>query len=202
MTILALEFSSPIRSVAVVSQGACLARVSERMGKSTGLALADQALRECGLPPSAIERLVVGLGPGSYAGVRSALAIVQGWQLAQNTPVAGVSSMEVLAETARAEGLRGPWTLVIDAQRNELYRALYDLSETESRCVERLRIVPAASVAGEPNLLGPMSPRFLAPGAEILARLGSDRAAGPAESLEPVYLREASFVKAPPPRHY
>lgn len=208
MIILALEFSSAVRSVAIVENETCRARISENFGKSTGMALIGQLLRESGLAPSNIDRLAIGLGPGSYAGVRSALAIAQGWQLARHAEVVGISSAELLAETAKEEGLRGEWPLALDAQRNEVYRAKYLLTGQAAQLLEPLRIVPAAELIRESQLLGPEANRWhpqarqIFPSAEILARLAATRASVPAEELEPIYLRETTFIKAPPTKNY
>ena len=101
--------------------------------------------------------------------------------------------------------------IVIDAQRNEFYVAKYELSANLCREVEVLKLVPAEQVqhlclAGE-RVLGPeVAARFagaqdLYPQAPVLGRLAVGRAdfvAG--EKLEPIYLRQADFKKAPPSR--
>ena len=89
MTILALEFSSGQRSVAVVRRhaGDASFAVSEAVetgagGTTRAFAMIQSALREAQLEREQIEVLAVGLGPGSYTGIRVALSIAQGWQLA------------------------------------------------------------------------------------------------------------------------
>ena len=54
-----------------------------------------------------IECIVVGLGPGSYTGIRGAIALAQGWQLASGVKLLGVSSVEGIAAQAQAEGIHG-----------------------------------------------------------------------------------------------
>ena len=81
MKILALEFSSPQRSVAVVHAGAdaaprCLGEAIETGGHITNpLGLVEDALRHTELDRTQIECLAVGLGPGSYNGMRLAIAL-------------------------------------------------------------------------------------------------------------------------------
>ena len=88
MTILAIEFSSLQRSVAIVRGGAgpgasAISEAVETGADGTGaFGLIQSALREAGLERGEVETLAVGLGPGSYTGIRVALAIAQGWQLA------------------------------------------------------------------------------------------------------------------------
>ena len=50
-----------------------------------------------------IEVLAVGLGPGSYTGIRVAISIAQGWQLARGVKLLGIGSAECLAAQAQAE---------------------------------------------------------------------------------------------------
>jgi tRNA threonylcarbamoyl adenosine modification protein YeaZ len=213
MKIVALEFSANERSVAVAEkQGDGSTRLLSSLRKSdfrgvTGLSLIDRALNEAKVEPSEITRITVGLGPGSYTGVRSAIAIAQGWQLGRNVELVGIKSVDCLAEQARSLGDYGLVTIVIDAQRQELYVARYRVEETGVTEVEGLRIAPTSEVRGTDLIIGPEATkhfpdaRNLAPSAEILAHLAAQTinfTSG--EQLEPIYLRESSFVKAPVPR--
>jgi tRNA threonylcarbamoyl adenosine modification protein YeaZ len=206
MNILALEFSSPQRSVALVgADRQVLAVISEQHGKMTGVAMLESALALASFTPEKIGLVAVGLGPGSYTGIRSAIAIAQGWQLAHGVPVAGVSSMSVLAEEARASGRRGDFRFVIDAQRGEVYTALYRLTDFGPQPLEDMHI---SSPEPWRNTIGPEASK-LVPGAETLfpsavtlASLARQEQPLAAEELQPIYLRESSFVKAVPPRRY
>jgi tRNA threonylcarbamoyl adenosine modification protein YeaZ len=217
MNILALEFSSPQRSVAVVRGGAeagprCLGEAIETGARSTNaLGLVEDALRQAQLDRAQIECLVIGLGPGSYNGMRLAIALAQGWQLARPIKLLGISSAECLAAQAQAEGIFGRVETVIDAQRNELYLAGYELSSQARREIEPLRLGTLAEAQARQQagatLIGPEvtkwfpTGRVLFPRAATLGQIALDRTdfvAG--ERMEPIYLRETRFVKAPPPR--
>ena len=84
MTILALEFSSEQRSVAIVRgrAGDAASVISEVVETGAGGTMAFEmiqaALREAKLEREQIEVLAIGLGPGSYTGIRVALSIAQG----------------------------------------------------------------------------------------------------------------------------
>lgn len=215
MKILAFEFSSDQRSVVLAELGdraQILAEAAVSGVRATPvLALVDDLLRTAALSREDIEAIVVGLGPGSYTGIRIAIATAQGWQLARGVKLLGISSVDALAARAQSVGLRDRVGVAIDAQRGEFYLANYDLAGSERRVVEPLRLVPRGDIeqrlaAGEgivgPDLPQPSLPaRALFPHAADLARLAvgrNDFVDG--EKLEPVYLREVSFVKAPPPR--
>jgi tRNA threonylcarbamoyl adenosine modification protein YeaZ len=218
MKILALEFSSPQRSVAVLSadaRGGVLA-ASEVVEAAPGntmkpLGMIESALKEAGLEREQIECLAVGLGPGSYNGIRVAIALAQGWQLASGVKLLGVSSAECVAAQAQADGLVGKLSVVIDAQRGEFYLAGYELDADGRRETSPLRLtsrdeVQARERAGE-LLIGPEvvrwfpNGRVVFPRAAMLDQLAQGRedfTSG--EKLEPLYLRETQFVKAPRPR--
>jgi tRNA threonylcarbamoyl adenosine modification protein YeaZ len=217
MKILALEFSSPQRSVTVVHGLAdagplCLGEAMETGARSANaLGLVEDALRQAQLDRAQIECLAVGLGPGSYNGMRLAIALAQGWQLARPVKLLGISSAECLAAQAQAEGIFGRVEVVIDAQRNEFYLAAYDLSLQTRREIEPLRLATLADVQARQQagglVIGPEvtrwfpGSRLLFPRAATLGQLARDRTdfvAG--ESLQPIYLRETRFVKAPPRR--
>jgi tRNA threonylcarbamoyl adenosine modification protein YeaZ len=212
MKILALEFSSPQRSVAVVQSHSQTSELIESgAGASAPLTMIEEVLRNAELERDQIECVAVGLGPGSYTGIRAAIAIAQGWQLARGVKLLDISSAEVIAAQAQAEGVTGRVNVVIDAQREEFYLATYEIGSERYHEFESLRIGTTTEMreceqSGE-LLIGPEATRWFPAGKIIFPRaatLGklainrSDFVAG--EKLEPIYLRETKFVKAPPPR--
>jgi tRNA threonylcarbamoyl adenosine modification protein YeaZ len=132
MKILALEFSSTQRSVAVVQPGRAEEVIEAGSQGPNALGMIAEALRASGLVREQIECLAIGLGPGSYTGIRSAIALAQGWQLALGTRLLGISTVECLATQAREEGYAGKVTIAIDAQRSEFYLASYDLDARDA----------------------------------------------------------------------
>jgi len=217
MKILAIEFSSSQRSVAVVQgrpedASPASAEVVESGGRATrAFGMIEEALRAAQVEREQVECLAIGLGPGSYTGIRAAIALAQGWQLAREIKILGLSSVDTIAAQAQAEGVTGRVAVVIDAQRGEFYLAGYDLSaagwrETQALCLATRAQVQAAGSSGA-LLVGPdvaegfPGARVMFPRAATLGRLAlgrSDFMAG--EAVEPLYLRETAFVKAPPPR--
>jgi tRNA threonylcarbamoyl adenosine modification protein YeaZ len=217
MKILAVEFSSERRSVAVADRRdrndvavlglACEARVQQTLA----LTMVEQALASAGIEREAIDCIAVGLGPGSYTGIRASISLAQGWQLARGTNLLGIGSVECLVAQAQSQGVRGAASFVIDAQRGEFYLARYEVSAAKVRVAENLRIVSRDEIrrrleAGD-AVLGPEAARWfsgakdLFPDAATLARLTAQRTDFvPGEKLEPIYLREVQFVKAAPPR--
>ena len=205
MTILALEFSSAQRSVALARDGVVLAEAMEAGGYrvTNAFGLIEKVLAQAKISREEIQVIAVGLGPGSYTGIRAAIAIAQGWRLARGVKLLGVSSVECLAAQAQAGKIFGRVNVVVDAQRGEFYLATWEISGTSRTETTPLKIVPAAVIearkaAGE-ICFGPEMELILFPSAATVARLAAGRmdfVAG--ETLEPIYLREASFVKAAP----
>ena len=175
------------------------------------LGLVEQALREAALEREQIDCIAIGLGPGSYTGIRCAIALAQGWQIARSINLLGVSSIECLAFQAQRAGIYGRVNLVVDAQRNEFYLAAYEIDKTQHHEVEPLHLASRAEIERRVSegqiILGPeMNDHFAAgqslfPHAATLGELALRRTDFvPGEKLEPIYLRETNFVKAPLPR--
>ncbi len=204
MTMLALEFSSDRRTVAVVRDGALMAEaVFEGAVRTPIFQLIGDALKQAGVPQADVDTLVVGLGPGSYTGVRLAIAVAQGWQLATGVRVMGVNSLETLASLMGPTRVR----LAIDAQKTEcaVAEAEGGLLVTPVRLIANTEL--AADLQGGERIVGPDVLRLLGggelayPTAAGAAQLAVQRGVEmPGASLSPVYLRAASFAKAPPAR--
>lgn len=217
MKILAIEFSSPHRSVAVVEGSTrtiptVLGMATETAGRNThAIALVESALQQAAIEREAIECLAVGLGPGSYTGIRAAISLAQGWQLARGVKLLGISSVECLAFQAQADAFFGRVTCVIDAQRNEFCLATYEIQPQSMKLIEPLHLAGSEETqrrqaTGE-RLIGPEISRWFAevpdifPDAATLGRMALLRAdSARNEALDPIYLRETDFVKPPPSR--
>ena len=76
-------------------------RTSPRTLNAFGLI--ETALGQAQIEREQIDCLAVGLGPGSYTGIRAAISIAQAWQLARNVRVLGVGSVECFALQAQAD---------------------------------------------------------------------------------------------------
>ena len=126
MKILALEFSSHERGIAVLDgqevRGFAIDR-TERGARC--FELITRVLEEARLFPADIKCVAVGLGPGSFGGIRTAIAIAQGWQLARGVKLLGVNSADAIARRLRsaAPSFTGVANIVCDAQRGDVFAA-------------------------------------------------------------------------------
>ena len=113
MLILAFDTATDVATSALVDDGEVL---GERISRAvTLLEDVDALLRQAGARTGNLDGLAVGIGPGSFTGVRIGLATARGLSFGLDLPVAGVSTLAALA--AGAPGA----TPVIDARRREVF---------------------------------------------------------------------------------
>jgi tRNA threonylcarbamoyladenosine biosynthesis protein TsaB len=150
----------------------------------------DALLRAADVNAQDLEALVVGIGPGSFTGVRMGLAAVRGLALSLGIPVAGVSTLGALAAGAPDA------VPLIDAKRHELFLerdgeivALPAAAfEAPGRvCVGDGAVRYREHLEGTGAEVPPDDSELHLPRARFHAQLARDF--GPAERVEPVYVR-------------
>ncbi len=128
--LLALDTSSP-QIVAAVHDGTRVLGSAERTGaQAHGELLAvvvGDALAAAGVRPGELAGVAVGIGPGPFTGLRVGIVTGRVMGLALGLVVGGVCSLDALAWQARDRGqVDGPFAVVTDARRREVYVASYD----------------------------------------------------------------------------
>ncbi len=189
MLTLAFDTATATATSALVDDGEVL---GERVSRAQSLLEdVDALLRQAGAHPSELDRLAVGIGPGSFTGVRIGLAVARGLALSLDVPGAGVSTLAALA--AGAPGALA----VIDAKRREVF-AIVD-GEPRALAPAELQLAPGTVCIGDGAIRyrdlfeerGAVVPaaddeRHL-PRARFHAALAGE--AGPVDEIEPLYLR-------------
>jgi tRNA threonylcarbamoyladenosine biosynthesis protein TsaB len=186
---LAFDTATAVATSALVDGDEIL---GERVSRAqTLLEDVDALLRQAGAHPSDLDELAVGLGPGSFTGVRIGLAVARGLALSLDVPGAGVSTLAALA--AGAPGA----VPVVDAKRREVFTLL----DGEPRVLAPLELPLGEgavcvgdgarryrSVLEERGAVVPPDDdeRHL-PRARFHAALAGEP--GPVDELEPLYLR-------------
>ena len=179
-TIFAFDTATSIATCAIVRDGDTVgeARTQARLV----LAAADELVRGAGLRPGDLDGIVVGAGPGSFTGIRIGLATARGLALGLGLPAAGVSTLRAFA------GGRP----VIDARRGEVFSDGPVVARPEELAVEGQRLVGDGAVryravfeaAGAD--VPPDDDPVHVPSAALLVEFAEF---GPADGLEPVYVR-------------
>jgi tRNA threonylcarbamoyladenosine biosynthesis protein TsaB len=185
MLILAFDTATDVATSALVRDGDVL---GERTGRAVSvLADADELLRAAGCATGDLDLLAVGTGPGSFTGVRIGLAAARGLALALDLPVAGVSTLDVLA--AGAPGA----VPVIDAKRREVFTEAGALTP-DALAVEAGRVYVGdgalryrEEIEARGGVVPPDDDARHVPRARFHALLARD--GRPADEVEPNYVR-------------
>ncbi len=127
MKLLTIDTSTNVCSVALTYDGEVTAEYLLNQGKTMSgrlLECVDVVLDGAGLTVAALDGFGVALGPGSFTGLRIGVATVKGLAMATGKPVAGFSSLAMLAMNLPCVSF--PVCPMFDARKGEVYTALYD----------------------------------------------------------------------------
>jgi tRNA threonylcarbamoyladenosine biosynthesis protein TsaB len=127
------ESSSRRGSVALLEGDrliACLSHEEPNSHAELLLPLLERLLAEAGWPKSSLDRLGVGVGPGSFMGLRAGIALAEGLSVGLERPLIGVGSLRAMAYGALQEHM-GPCCALLDARRGELFAAVYSTQGLE-----------------------------------------------------------------------
>jgi len=188
MRILAFDTATPATTVALSGVGnvVCTARddppPGERPGHATRLLpLTAMVMERAGVGWDGVDRIAVGVGPGTFTGLRIGIATARALARARSIPLVGVSTLQSLA----LAGPRAPVTLsrqdpggtiagldvvlaVLDARRGEVFAASWRMDEVEG--FETALLLPRAFAPEMlAELVTPLGPTTLAIGDGALA---------------------------------
>jgi len=175
------------------------------------LPMVDDILTQAGIARSELSGIAYGCGPGSFTGIRIAASVMQGIAMALNIPVAGVSSLQAIAQAVFKQTDAQQVMAVMDAHMGEVFWAIYQrqsdlccLSGNErvgspAECLVQMQDFSGV-VAGDGLTLPDFSHvsqqwADIQPQADIMLQLARplwlNGAFGTAEEHPPVYLRDS-----------
>ncbi len=158
MLILAFETSAKAGSVALMEQGFLLGESYTNTGlthSQTVMTMAEDLLKSCGKAPADVDAVAVAAGPGSFTGVRIGVAAAKGFAWGADLPCYGVSTLEAMALGLGAyDGYVLP---VMDARREQVYTALFSVTEGKLQRLTEDRAISLKELAEEiKNLAKPI----------------------------------------------
>jgi len=215
MNILALDTSMGACSAAVLRSANGTRRLhalQAEMPRGHAEALmpmVDEVLAEAEIAPGELDLIAATVGPGSFTGVRIAIAAARGLALVTSAKLYGTDSLTVMARAARLASAtpEGPFAVAVDARRDMIYFGLYDedgrrldgpllvAPEDAARLLpERLHVAIGSSAqaladaaVARGHVIEAALPT-LQPSAEALAEIALESGETSA-SLRPLYLR-------------
>ena len=126
MTILALEASGIVASVAIVKDNILLAEYTinhKRTHSKTLMPMLDELRSRLDMDLSEIDAIAVAAGPGSYTGLRISSATAKGLGMALNKPIISIPTTEGIAYNLW--GASGYIVPIADARRSQVYTGVY-----------------------------------------------------------------------------
>ena len=140
--ILCIETGTDICSVGIARDGELMSLRESDQGRDHAKQVAvfvDELLRETGVKPDELDAVAVGMGPGSYTGLRIGVSFAKGLCYGLNIPLLAVGSLEALTDVAIKDYEAGiiqveGWDEallcpMVDARRMEVYTRIFN-----SRC--------------------------------------------------------------------
>lgn len=135
MTIINIETSGRICSVALTMDGALELQLDDREGMQHANKLApfvDRCMAELARKEIKPDAVAVSIGPGSYTGLRIGLSLAKGLAFSLQVPLIGVDTLKILAVKAMFSSMNWDATEIlvpmVDARRMEVFTAAYDFA--------------------------------------------------------------------------
>ncbi len=126
-SLLVLDASSSLCSVALQVNGVHYHITEEQPRRHAQrlLPMVDELIQQAGISKTSLNGIAYGRGPGSFTGIRIAASVMQGIALALNIPVAGISSLQAVAQAALLQNDAMSVMAIMDAHMGEVFWGHY-----------------------------------------------------------------------------
>ncbi len=191
--ILALDTSHEHGIVALLSHDAVLAHkaLTDKMSHGTAIIGAIEEVL-AGVEPRQLAGLMVGLGPGSFVGLRIALATALGFALGRSLPLMGFCSHQAIE--ASYPSVPEPRYIIMKASGSLCYVSLHGLIEVKE-LEQALEEIPAGSRVISDLVLSTDVIACQGPSAEGMLRVVKNRLSG--GLIDESQLIKPNYIKAP-----
>ncbi|MCK7460467.1 tRNA (adenosine(37)-N6)-threonylcarbamoyltransferase complex dimerization subunit type 1 TsaB [Idiomarina aminovorans] len=155
--LLAVDTSTENCSVALQWQNTFFSEAIEspREHSQRLLPFVEQVLQQAKTDLNQLNGLVVGVGPGSFTGVRIGVSMAQGLAFSSELPVFPVSSLQALAQQAIRKHQAEAVVACIDARMGEIYYALYRNNSGVAEAVTEPAVAePSETLFADYNIQG------------------------------------------------
>ena len=139
MRLLSLDTSTRYSSIALCSEDELYGEYTWSSANNHSVELLEYTrhlLTKCQMTLQQLDAIAVAIGPGSFNGVRVALATVKTLAFALQKPLVGVSTLDIIA--IEQQHARAPVCAVLEAGRSELYAACYVFEESANADGDRV----------------------------------------------------------------
>lgn len=126
MKILGIDTSSKFLNIALSEDEDIIKEESHLLDRKQAgrlIPIVKELLRKSKMPVNKIDAFVIGLGPGSFTGLRIGVSAIKGFGIVTGKPCIGVASIDAIA--CNAEDNDRDIIPIIDAKRGQVYAAIY-----------------------------------------------------------------------------
>ena len=169
--ILCIETGTDICSVGLSKDGELISLRESDEGRDHAKKVAcfvDELLRETGVQPDELDAVAVGMGPGSYTGLRIGVSFAKGLCYGLEKPLIAIGSLDALAAVAREDYEAGILDIdawegarlcpMVDARRMEVYTQIFDtqgspLTEVSAEVIDEESFLEFRHKEGQPLVI-------------------------------------------------